>query len=201
MRTQPGFVEELEGRTLLSVSIGLVGVTPVAAHPPPRIVARGERVRLSAQDVTTTPFDGVRSVTYFIDTDGDGSFSAADVLIGRARNPDNHFAVTGFLKRSAAGGGAVTVSAVAQGLTDPADFGPAATQAITLPPAPATAKSGSPPGATGQSAKVGQAARRMAAQADAEELVSRAFAQESADFSGGTSLPANDAGVLGAGNG
>jgi hypothetical protein len=161
-------------------------------------VARGEKVRLTAQDVTTPPFDGVRSVTYFLDADGNGSFGGPDVLIGRARNPANHFAVTGFLKRSSAVDGTVTVSAVAQSLADAADFGTAATQAVPLPPAPATAKSARSSGAS--SDKVRQAARQMAAQTDAEELVGRAFEQQSTDFSG-PSPSSTDAGVLNASNG
>jgi hypothetical protein len=159
-------------------------------------VARGEKVRLTAQDVTTPPFDGVRSVTYFLDADGDGSFGGPDVLVGRARNPANHFAVTGFLKRSSAVDGTVTVSAVAQSLADAADFGPAATQPVTLSPAPA--KSARSSGAS--SDDVEQAARQMAAQTDAEELTGLAFEQQSADFSG-PSLPSTDAGVLDASNG
>ena len=198
MRAQRTWIEALEGRRLLSVSIGSIAVTPLAAKPAPRIVARGEKVRLSAQDVTTSPFDGVRSVTYFIDADDDGSFGGPDVLIGRAHNPANHFAVTGFLKRSSAADGTVTVSAIAQGLADPADFGPATTQSVTLPPAPATGKSSSD--STGQDSQVKAAARAAAAQTDSAELQGLEFEQQSNDLAA-PQLSASDLGVLNAPNG
>jgi hypothetical protein len=192
----------LEGRRLLSVSVGSLVVAPLAANPPPRVVARGEKVRLTVQGVAASPDDGVRSVTYFVDVDRDGSLGPGDALIGRARNAANDFSVSRFIRWAwSAGGGTLTVSAVAQGVHGASDFGPALTQDLPVPPGAVTTGNAARSSThTLTARRLRQLGRELAPTIGASQLAGQAFQQLATSLSGPT-LPGNAADVLGGSTG
>jgi hypothetical protein len=84
-------------------------------------------------------------------------------------------------------------------LQAPTDFGPAATQSVTLPPG--AAKGASPTGSpthTLNAKTLKRLARDEAPSADASELAGLEFEQETTALEGGASLPDTDQGVLSA---
>jgi hypothetical protein len=134
MRSPTPLFESLEERRLFSVSIGSIADASHVPGTPADTVDHRARATLTAQGVGASAGDKVRSVTYFIDRNGDGVLDRRDRVIGRSRNAGNDFRVTRRIRqdRGVGADGTVTVSAVAHGRDGRDDVSPVVTADITV---------------------------------------------------------------------